>query len=172
MHRLVRLSPFDPAHRRHTSFALVEVLPELEDEGRDRNQARRVSMISIGPRGAGGQNVQQDIDGGAADAHLPTGIVVTCQNERSQIQNRETAMKMLKSQAGRKGPRRTGRRAGARMKGEHGGTAWQRDRSYVLHPYQWSRTTARSHETCNTKAVLDGDLDGFIGRAYLRQKAI
>lgn len=170
VHRLVRQSPYDAAHRRHTSFALVEVLPELDDEEAD---------ISINPddlridtyrsSGAGGQHVNKT-DSAVRLTHLPTGIVVTCQNERSQLQNREVAMRILLA---RLAERRLEEREAeqSRLKGEHVAAGWGNQiRSYVLHPYKMVKDERTRFETSNTTAVLDGDLDDFV-ESFLRHQA-
>jgi peptide chain release factor 2 len=168
VHRLVRLSPFDAAHRRHTSFALVEVLPEIEDEEEGiivNPDDLRVDTYRSS--GAGGQHVNKT-DSAVRITHLPTGIVVTCQNERSQLQNREVAMRVLTA---RLLERRLEEReaAQAKLKGEHVAAGWGNQiRSYVLHPYTMVKDLRTSHETGNTTAVLNGDIDQFI-ESYLRQ---
>jgi peptide chain release factor 2 len=167
VHRLVRLSPFDAAHRRHTSFALVEVLPQVAmDEADIEIDPGDVKMDVYRSSGAGGQNVQKNATA-VRLTHIPTGIVVTCQNERSQTQNREFAMKILRArllelkQAEREEER-------AVLRGEYTKAEWgSQIRSYVLHPYQMVKDHRTDHETGNTQAVLDGDLDEFM-EAYLR----
>lgn len=167
VHRLVRLSPFDAAHRRHTSFALVEVLPQVAmDEAEIEIDAGDIKMDVYRSSGAGGQNVQKNATA-VRLTHIPTGIVVTCQNERSQTQNREFAMKILRArllelkQAEREEER-------AVLRGEYTKAEWgSQIRSYVLHPYQMVKDHRTDHETGNTQAVLDGNLDEFM-EAYLR----
>jgi peptide chain release factor 2 len=167
VHRLVRLSPFDAAHRRHTSFALVEVLPQVAmDEADIEIDPGDVKMDVYRSSGAGGQNVQKNATA-VRLTHLPTGIVVTCQNERSQTQNREFAMRILRArllelrQAEREEER-------AVLRGEYTKAEWgSQIRSYVLHPYQMVKDHRTDHESGNTQAVLDGALDGFM-EAYLR----
>lgn len=167
VHRLVRLSPFDAAHRRHTSFALVEILPQVAmDEADIEIDPGEIKMDVYRSSGAGGQNVQKNATA-VRLTHIPTGIVVTCQNERSQTQNREFAMKILRArllelkQAEKEEER-------AVLRGEYTKAEWgSQIRSYVLHPYQMVKDHRTDHETGNTQAVLDGDLDEFM-EAYLR----
>lgn len=167
VHRLVRLSPFDAAHRRHTSFALVEVLPEVAMDDADVEiDPGDIKVDVYRSSGAGGQNVQKNATA-VRLTHIPTGIVVTCQNERSQTQNREFAMKILRArllelkQAEKEEER-------AVLRGEYTKAEWgSQIRSYVLHPYQMVKDHRTDYETGNTQAVLDGDLDEFM-EEYLR----
>lgn len=167
VHRLVRLSPFDAAHRRHTSFALVEVLPQVAlDDAEVEIDPGDIKMDVYRSSGAGGQNVQKNATA-VRLTHIPTGIVVTCQNERSQTQNREFAMRILRArllelkQAEKEEER-------AILRGEYTKAEWgSQIRSYVLHPYQLVKDHRTDYETGNAQAVLDGDLDGFM-EAYLR----
>jgi peptide chain release factor 2 len=167
VHRLVRLSPFDAAHRRHTSFALVEVLPQVAmDEAEIDIAPGDIKVDVFRSSGAGGQNVQKNATA-VRITHIPTGIVVTCQNERSQTQNREFAMRILRArllelkQAEKDEER-------AILRGEYTKAEWgSQIRSYVLHPYQMVKDHRTDHESGNTQAVLDGDLDELM-EAYLR----
>lgn len=165
VHRLVRLSPFDAAHRRHTSFALVEVMPALDNNVDIHIDPNDLRMDVFRSSGAGGQNVQKTSTA-VRLTHIPTGIVVTCQNERSQVQNRETAMRILRSRLLEiELEKREVEQA--RLKGQHVEAGWGNQiRSYVLHPYQMVKDHRTGHETSRSQAVLDGDLDGFI-QAYL-----
>lgn len=167
VHRLVRLSPFDAAHRRHTSFAQVEVLPEVADE--DASIVINPDDIRIDifrSSGAGGQNVQKNATA-IRLTHIPSGLVVTCQNERSQIQNRENAMRVLRSRL-LEISRQEQEKQLAELRGEYTKTEWgSQIRSYVLHPYQMVKDHRTEYETGNTQAVLDGEIDSFI-EAFLR----
>jgi peptide chain release factor 2 len=167
VHRLVRLSPFDSSHRRHTSFALIEVLPQVEDDTDIEIDTNDLRIDTYRSAGAGGQNVQKN-DTAVRITHLPTGIVVTCQNERSQIQNKENALRVLRArlldikQAEKE-------EKIAELKGEFTKAEWgSQIRSYVLHPYQMVKDHRTNFEVGNAQAVLDGDLDGFI-ESYLRE---
>jgi peptide chain release factor 2 len=166
VHRLVRLSPFDSAHRRHTSFALVEVMPEPEAAAQVQLNPDDLRIDVFRSSGAGGQNVQKTSTA-VRITHLPTGIVVTCQNERSQIQNRETALTILAARlAEREEEKREAERAA--LRGEHVEAGWGNQiRSYVLHPYTMVKDHRTDSETSNATAVLDGELDQFM-EAYLK----
>ncbi len=166
VHRLVRLSPFDSAHRRHTSFALVEAYPQVERDDEIIINPSDLRIDTFRSAGAGGQNVQKN-ETAIRIAHLPTGIVVTCQNERSQTQNRENAMRVLRARL-LDLQRRQQEEELARLKGEHIKAEWgSQIRSYVLHPYQMVKDHRTEVETPNTAAVLGGEIDTFI-EAYLR----
>jgi len=168
VHRLVRLSPFDAAHRRHTSFALVEVLPQIgmDDPEIEINPAD-LKIDVFKSSGAGGQNVQKNATA-VRITHLPSGIVVTCQNERSQLQNRETAMRVLRSRLLEIKQAEQDEEV-AELRGEYTKAEWgSQIRSYVLHPYQMVKDHRTDHERGNAQAVLDGDLDEFM-EAYLKQ---
>ncbi len=167
VHRLVRLSPFDSAHRRHTSFAQVEVLPELEEnDGEVVINPTELEINTYKSSGAGGQNVQKN-ETAIRIRHIPTGIVVTCQNERSQTQNRENALKVLRAKLYElkleERAKELSDLRGEYKKAEFGNQI----RSYVLHPYQMVKDHRTNYESGNTGAVLDGHLDDFM-EAYLR----
>ncbi len=167
VHRLVRLSPFDAAHRRHTSFALVEILPQIEnDTGEVQIDPGDIRVDVYRSSSAGGQNVQKNATA-IRLTHNPSGIVVTCQNERSQLQNRETAMKILRArlfeiqQAKREDEI-------AVLRGDYTKAEWgSQIRSYVLHPYQMVKDHRTDFEVGNTQSVLDGSLNNLM-EAYLR----
>jgi peptide chain release factor 2 len=166
VHRLVRLSPFVTAHRRHTSFVQVEVLPEVDDDDTIQIPSDEIKIDIFKSSGAGGQNVQKNATA-IRITHLPTGLVVTCQNERSQLQNRENAMRVLKSRL-LEIRREEQDRNLADLRGEYTSAEWgSQIRSYVLHPYQMVKDHRTDHEVGNTQGVLDGDIDSFI-EAYLR----
>ena len=169
VHRLVRLSPFDSAHRRHTSFALVEVVPDIDNNIEIVMRPDDVRVDVYKSSGAGGQHVQKNSTA-IRLTHEPTGIVVTCQNERSQAQNREMAMRILRGRLYDL-ERQKQEEEQARLKGEHIDAGWGNQiRSYVLHPYKMVKDHRTSHEVGNADAVLDGRLDDFI-EVYLRQTA-
>jgi peptide chain release factor 2 len=166
VHRLVRLSPFDSENRRHTSFALVEVLPEADSAAEVTINPDDLRVDVFRASGHGGQNVQKNSTA-IRITHLPTGIVVTCQNERSQHRNREAAMRVLMARLIEKELERHAEEQ-AKIKGEHVSAGWSNQiRSYVLHPYKMVKDHRTGYETSNAQAVLDGDLDDAI-RAYLK----
>ena len=165
VHRLVRLSPFDNDHARHTSFALAEVMPRV-DEGVDiKIDSDDIRMDVFRAGGHGGQNVQKNSTA-VRLTHIPSGIVVSCQNERSQHQNREIALRILTARLIEQEQRKKDAEM-AEIKGDHVSAEWGNQiRSYVLHPYQMVKDHRTDKETSNTSAVLDGDIDGFM-TAYL-----
>ncbi len=171
VHRLVRLSPFDSAHRRHTSFVQVEVLPDMSDEDNDivvNPDDLRVDIYRSSS--AGGQNVQKNATA-VRLTHLPSGLVVSCQNERSQMQNRENAMRVLRARL-LEMKREEQERHLANLRGDYVKTEWgSQIRSYVLHPYQMVKDHRTDYEVGNTQAVLDGEIDAFI-EAYLKSPAV
>ena len=166
VHRLVRLSPFDADHNRHTSFALVEVIPEAEADVDVKIEADDLRVDVFRSSGPGGQHMQKT-SSAVRLTHLPTGLVVTCQSERSQYQNKETAMRILQSrllelELAKRDEER------ARLKGKHVAAGWGNQiRSYVLHPYKMVKDHRTNYQTSDTDAVMDGELDDFI-TAYLR----
>ncbi len=165
VHRLVRISPFDNAHRRHTSFALVEVIPDVADDIEIEINPDDIRMDVFRASGHGGQNVQKNSTA-VRLTHLPTGIVVSCQNERSQLQNRERAMAVLKARLYDLELQKREEEQ-AKLRGEHVTAGWGNQiRSYVLHPYRMVKDLRTEWETGNTTAVLDGEIDGLI-EAYL-----
>ncbi len=169
VHRLVRLSPFDSAHRRHTGFAGVEVAPVVKDTGEIEINEDDLQVDTYRASGAGGQHVNKT-DSAVRITHRPTGIVVQCQNERSQSSNRATAMAMLRAKLLERKERERQEEI-AREKGEAQDVNFgSQIRSYVLHPYTLVKDTRTGYEMGDVQRVLDGDLDGFV-RAYLLQSA-
>jgi peptide chain release factor 2 len=166
VHRLVRLSPFDSAHRRHTSFALVEVWPDIAESETVVIDARDLQIDTFRASSAGGQHMQKN-DTAVRITHIPTGIIVSCQNERSQGQNKETALRILKGKLVQKQEEEHQQHLNE-LKGEHIDAGWGNQiRSYVMHPYQMVKDHRTNQETGNIQAVFDGDIDDFI-QAYLR----
>ena len=167
-HRLVRISPFDSNARRHTSFAKVEVMPILDDDIDIQIHPNDLRMDVFLSGGAGGQNVQKNSTA-VRLTHLPTGIVVSCQNERSQLQNRESAMRVLRAKLYEiELEKRTAQEASLRGVYVKAGFG-SRIRNYVLQPYQLVKDERTGYEAGNTGAVLDGDIDGFID-AWLKMQ--
>jgi len=168
-HRLVRLSPFDQAHRRHTSFAQVIPAPLLSQDGEIEIDENDLRIDTYRAQGAGGQHVNKT-DSAVRITHLPTGVVVQCQNERSQVANKQTALRILKSRlaelAEEEREQELARERGVVSMGFGGNPI----RSYVLHPYQLVKDHRTDYEVGNAQGVLDGDLDGFV-HAYLLARA-
>lgn len=168
VHRLVRISPFDSSGRRHTSFVSVDVMPELDDDIEIEVRTEDLKIDTYRATGAGGQHINTT-DSAVRMTHIPSGIVVTCQSERSQLKNREQAMKMLKTKLYQKEQEEKEREL-AEIRGEQKEIGWgSQIRSYVFHPYSMVKDHRTNYETGNIQAVMDGDLDDFIN-AYLRSR--
>ncbi len=166
VHRLIRLSPFDADHARHTSFVLVEVMPEAEGDVDIKISPDDLRIDTYRSSGPGGQHMQKT-SSAVRITHLPTGLVVTCQSERSQYQNKENALRVLRARLLKLELARREEEK-ARLKGEHVVAGWGNQiRSYILHPYRMVKDHRTDYQTGNTEAVLDGGLDDFI-IAYLR----
>ena len=169
VHRLVRISPFDSAARRHTSFASCEVMPEIDDDIEVDINPEDLRVDTYRSSGAGGQHINKT-ESAIRITHIPTGVVVTCQNERSQHKNRETAMKMLKSKLIEIAEREQKEKI-EDLKGVQMEIGWgSQIRSYVFHPYTMVKDHRTNYEVRNINAVMDGDIDGFIN-AYLIAKS-
>ncbi len=169
VHRLVRISPFDSNKRRHTSFVSCEVIPVIEDEVNIIVDEEDLKVDVYRSSGAGGQSVNTT-DSAVRITHLPTGIVVTCQNERSQIKNRETALSILKSKLAQLEAEKQQEKIDS-LKGEQKDIAWgSQIRSYVFHPYQMIKDHRTDEETSQVDDVMDGNIDRFI-KAYLKETA-
>ncbi len=167
VHRLVRISPYDSSARRHTSFAKVEVWPDVAEEIEVEIDEKDLEIQRFKASGAGGQHVQKN-ETAVRIKHIPTGLVASCQNQRSLTQNIDFAMKVLKSQIFDLEQRKQEAEI-AKLKGEDVDAGWGNQiRSYVLHPYKMVKDHRTSHETGRTQAVLDGDLDSFM-QAFLKQ---
>lgn len=168
VHRLVRVSPFDASGRRHTSFASVEVMPELDDDVNIELKDEDLEITAHRSSGAGGQHINKT-DSAIRIVHKPTGIVVGCQTERSQLQNKETALKMLKSKLAEIKQRENLDKI-EDIKGEKTNIEWGAQiRSYVFMPYTLVKDNRTGYEDGNILAVMDGEIDGFIN-AYLKSK--
>ncbi len=168
VHRLIRLSPFDADHARHTSFALVEVLPEPEKEIDVQIPPEDLRIDTFRSSGPGGQHMQKT-SSAIRVTHLPTGLIATCQSQRSQHQNKETALRILYTRL-LELERMKKAEEKAKLKGKHIEVEWGNQiRSYFLHPYKMVKDHRTDYEASNAEAVLDGDLDGFIA-AYLRSQ--
>lgn len=170
IHRLVRISPFDSNARRHTSFASIYVSPEVDDNIEIEIQDKDIRIDVFRSGGAGGQSVNTT-DSAVRITHFPSGIVVTCQNERSQLQNKETAFKVLRSRLYEKAMEEKRAKA-AETEANKKEIGWgSQIRSYVLHPYKMVKDHRTNFESGNAEKVLDGDLDGFM-KSYLQWRAI
>ena len=170
VHRLVRISPFDSSGRRHTSFASVEVMPEIDDDTEIKINTEDIRVDTFRASGAGGQHINKT-DSAIRITHIPTGIVVSCQNERSQHKNRETAMKMLLGKLIEIKEREHKEKIDD-IKGDHKEIAWgSQIRSYVFQPYTMVKDHRTNFEMGNIGAVMDGELDGFINE-YLKSAAL
>ena len=170
VHRLVRISPFDSSGRRHTSFASIEVMPEIADDVEINIRTEDIKVDTYRASGAGGQHINKT-DSAVRITHIPTGVVVACQTQRSQHQNREYAMRMLKAKLAEIAEQQQKEKI-EDIKGVQKEIAWgSQIRSYVFHPYTMVKDHRTSHEVGNIQAVMDGDLEGFIN-AYLKAASL
>ena len=170
IHRLVRISPFDSSGRRHTSFASVDVMPEMDDDIEININPDDLKVDTFRASGAGGQHVNKT-DSAIRITHIPTGVVVACQTERSQHQNRDNAMKMLKAKLMEMAEREQKEKI-EDLKGDMKDIAWgSQIRSYVFHPYNMVKDHRTGYEVGNIGAVMDGDLDGFVN-SYLKAASL
>ena len=168
VHRLIRISPFDSSGRRHTSFASLDVVPEITDDIQIEIRAEDLRIDTYRASGAGGQHINKT-DSAVRITHIPTGIVTSCQTERSQIQNKENAMKMLKSKL-YEIKEREQKETIDDIKGEYKDIAWgSQIRTYVFHPYNMVKDHRTNHEEGNIEAVMNGEIDEFID-CYLKGK--
>jgi peptide chain release factor 2 len=166
VHRLVRISPYDSNKRRHTSFAAVHITPDIDDDIDVQIEDKDLRVDTYRASGAGGQHINKT-DSAVRITHMPSGIVVQCQNERSQMKNRSTAMKMLKARLYELEKQKIQDDIESRS-GEKRDVAWgSQIRSYVMHPYKMVKDLRTDQETSNVDAVMDGDLDPFVN-AYLK----
>jgi len=167
VHRLVRISPFDANRRRHTSFASVDVIPEVDQEVELRLEDKELHIETYRSSGPGGQHMQKS-DSAVRITHLPSGIVVQCQNERSQYQNKQTALKILKARLYQLERQKKEEEFARRFGGQKQKIEWgSQIRSYIMHPYSLVKDHRSGYETGNVNAVMDGEIDGFI-EAYLK----
>lgn len=170
VHRLVRISPFDASGRRHTSFASIEVMPEIDDDVEIDIRTEDLKVDTYRASGAGGQHINKT-DSAVRITHIPTGVVASCQTQRSQHQNREYAMRMLKAKLVEIAEQQRAEKI-ADIKGVQKEIAWgSQIRSYVFHPYTMVKDHRTSYEVGNVGAVMDGDLDGFVN-AYLKAASL
>jgi peptide chain release factor 2 len=168
VHRLVRLSPFDAAHRRHTSFTLAEVWPDIAEDIAVTIDPSDLEIETFRASSAGGQHMQKN-ETAVRITHVPTSITVSCQNERSQVQNKETALRVLRARLAQIEEEKQQEEIDE-LKGEHVEAGWSNQiRSYVLHPYQMVKDHRTGFESGNAEGVLDGKLDEFM-EAYLRSR--